>query len=95
MNAPSSIQLSFVGGPFDGFTQSVAAGRSELPEAVALPLNHDADLIFGVGGTVSPRVALYRRHETEQSIEYRFRGLRQPRRMPQPVESQDRLCRRT
>jgi hypothetical protein len=68
--------LKFIGGPFDGFSQSVGDDLTDLPEAVALPLNRQAAKLFGLRCDATDRVAVYSLHHEAEASEYRFRGLR-------------------
>ena len=65
--------LTFVGGPFDGFDEMIASDE-ELPRCVALPMDGNAEQIFGIKFKHSklPRVAIYTLHDGEGSAYYRF-----------------------
>jgi hypothetical protein len=70
--------LRFIGGPFDGFRQTVSATDSELPPCVALPLNREAGRLMGFRGRKSDanRVAVYRLKTSGQDLSYHFHRMR-------------------
>lgn len=73
MHQEIQIELKFVGGPFDGFYDSISSDV-QLPTCVALPVNATSGRIFGinVGNAASSRVAIYRLHREEGLSSYEF-----------------------
>lgn len=78
--AERSIQLEFIGGPFDGHSQSFSPPLGELGSTVALPVN---DNVFRMldgrrrGPAVASRnVALYELHHRGGCWRYYFMATR-------------------
>jgi len=73
MKSTSSILLTFIGGPFDGFDGWISSDE-ELPQCIDVPLNAAAAQIFGMnfGTTNIPKFAIYRRRDQGESVSYRF-----------------------
>lgn len=72
LNCSTLTELKFVGGPFDGFSQHASVTLDELPDAVALPLNAEANRLFGCELEPSNREVVYRLHREGQTAQYHF-----------------------
>lgn len=75
-----TIELEFVGGPFDGYTQFFAAPLSDLARRVALPVNENVFLMLDgkSRGPAAPSrtVAIYDLQSDEGHYRYVFRNAR-------------------
>lgn len=75
-----SIQLEFVGGPFDGHTQAFSPPLNELGSTVALPVNENVFRMLDGrrrGPAVASRnVALYELYHRNGTWRYYFTGTR-------------------
>lgn len=76
MNDRNQIELKFVGGPFDGFYESIPS-EVQLPARVALPVNAAAGRIFGVRlkPAKTARVAIYGLRHREGFSSYQFQRI--------------------
>jgi hypothetical protein len=75
-----SLQLEFIGGPFDGYTQEFPTTMNELARRVALPINENVFLMLDgkMRGPAAPSrtVALYDLCEKDGTVQYLYLGAR-------------------
>ena len=75
-----SIQLEFVGGPFDGYVQVFMTAASDLAKRVALPVNENVFLMLDgkSRGPAAPSrtVAIYDLQDKDGDVQYQFMGTR-------------------
>ncbi|MDB5390590.1 MAG: hypothetical protein JWM11_6236 [Planctomycetaceae bacterium] len=78
MKIQKQSKLEFIGGPFDGYCQSISPDRHDLEPCIALPMNpaFGRNYIPDDGNFDFRRVAVYRLNCDYGFMRYQFRAIR-------------------